>query len=164
MSKRTVACSVGAVLVWSVLLSAPTMGLADDSIAEESLAQRIPVTGIGLEEARAFFATLQAAVRAGNRAAVSALVEFPIEVSVAGNRRTISSRRAFEKRYDSIICKQVADVILSQDFESLFANWRGLMIGRGEVWFGGICEDTKCAARRVRITAINGSFDGKCAS
>lgn len=164
MSKRTVACSVGAVLVWSVLLSVPTMALCDDSVAEESLAQRIPVTGIGLEEARAFFAALQAAVRAGNRAAVSALVEFPIEASVAGNRQTIRSRPAFERRYDSIICKQVADVILAQVFESLFANWRGLMIGRGEVWFGGICEDVKCTTHRVRITAINGPFDGKCAS
>jgi hypothetical protein len=102
-------------------------------------------------------------VRAGDRAAVSALVEFPLEASVAGVHQRVRSRRVFEKHYDSIICKRVADVILAQQFESLFANWRGLMIGRGEVWFGGICEDRKCTAHQVRIIAINGPFDGKCA-
>jgi hypothetical protein len=40
----------------------------------------------------------------------------------------------------------------------MFANWHGMMIGRGEVWFSALCDEggaESCKNRRIRIVSIN---------
>ncbi len=41
------------------------------------------------------------------------------------------------------------DAIAAQTYETLFANWQGVMIGNGELWFSGVEPPV------VRIIAIN---------
>lgn len=40
--------------------------------------------------------------------------------------------------------------------ENLFCNWRGIMLGNGEVWFGEVTDSDTSASEGLRITAING--------
>jgi hypothetical protein len=89
-------------------------------------------------------------------------VDYACEVSVRGKRQKLRSRRAFEQKYRSIICKPVREVILAQKFDALFANYNGFMIGNGGVWFSGVCQDAGCHAHRIRIIAIDGPFASKC--
>jgi hypothetical protein len=41
---------------------------------------------------------------------------------------------------------------VNQSYGQLFANSQGVMIGDGQVWFGGVCERQSCV---VRIIAFN---------
>jgi hypothetical protein len=64
--------------------------------------------------------------------------------------------RACEKSYDQLFGSRVHDAINKQTFDGLFVNSRGVMIGTGEVWLGGACENDRCTGRvDIRIKAIN---------
>lgn len=97
-----------------------------------------------------FFETLQKAVGAGDKAAVAALVSYPFQARV--NDKAIKLRDAahFVADYDKIVTPKVKQAVANQKYETLFANWQGVMIGDGEVWFSGIGGNDK-----IKITAIN---------
>jgi large exoprotein involved in heme utilization and adhesion len=52
--------------------------------------------------------------------------------------------------YDKIITTKVKRAVANQSYATLFANWQGVSIGDGEVWFSGVGD-----RNAVRITAIN---------
>ena len=56
----------------------------------------------------------------------------------------------FVAGYDKIMTDKVKKAIGRQTYAGLFANWQGVMIGDGEVWFSPLDNSDK-----VRITAIN---------
>lgn len=56
----------------------------------------------------------------------------------------------FLAAYDKIVTAKVRNAITAQRYATLFANWQGVMIGDGEVWFSGVGD-----GNTVRITAIN---------
>jgi hypothetical protein len=37
--------------------------------------------------------------------------------------------------YNRIFNKKVTEAVERQSYDSLFKNWRGVMIGNGEIWF-----------------------------
>lgn len=86
-------------------------------------------------KARAFLADLKAAVKAGDKQKVSALVRFPLNVNLAKGRRVVRSSAEFVKDYDVLLTLTVRNAIAQQVPACLFANWQGVMIGNGEVWF-----------------------------
>jgi hypothetical protein len=49
----------------------------------------------------------------------------------------------------------VKGAVAKQTYATLFANWQGVSIGDGEIWFSGICSNEACKQQTVRITAIN---------
>jgi hypothetical protein len=99
---------------------------------------------------------LKAIVARGDRAAACALVNYPITIGAPPKTKTIASAASCEKNYERIFTPRVIDAIGKQQFADLFVNYQGVMIGRGEIWFGGICDNDQCTGRAdIRIKTIN---------
>lgn len=97
-----------------------------------------PFAAVGVddeEEAYAFLGDLQAAVRTKDRAAIAAMLSKTVKVYRDGKLVSATDRAAMA-RFDDIFHQSVAAVILCQPPGGLWANWRGISIGRGTIWFG----------------------------
>ena len=101
-------------------------------------------------KARAFLAALSAAVKAGDKQKVAAMVQYPLYVNTGKLRRLVRSRSEFAMDYDRIFTPAVRKAIERQVPECLFANWQGVMIGHGEVWF----EEQKNGGMRIKTVNI----------
>ncbi|MBW8322451.1 MAG: hypothetical protein K0M49_00960 [Arenimonas sp.] len=97
---------------------------------------------------------LQERVANEDSIAFSAFVDYPITVTINGKRRTIRSAEEFEPLYHDIVTPEIADVIVSQDYGSLFVNGDGIMFGDGQVWMNGICLDDACSEMEARIITL----------
>jgi hypothetical protein len=102
-----------------------------------------------------FLQTLKECTAAHDWRALAALVAYPIRIKIAGERRRISSPEQFLQHANTLLSARVIAAIREQQYVTLFANDRGVMIGDGEIWFSGICGDTRCVDRTIKITAIN---------
>ncbi len=85
--------------------------------------------------AKSFLATLQAAVRAGDRQTIANAIHFPLRVNADRKSIYIRSRPSFRSRFDQLFPSPVQQAILSQPSTCLFGRDQGVMIGNGEVWF-----------------------------
>ena len=99
---------------------------------------------------RAFFDALKKAVAEGDKAGVAAMVDYPFQVRIGGKSKKIRDAAHFVADYDKIFTPKVKQALAAQTYETLFANWQGVMIGDGEIWFSGVGD-----ANVVKITAIN---------
>jgi hypothetical protein len=99
---------------------------------------------------RQFFDTLQKDVAADNKAAVAALVDYPFQARINGKAVKLRDAAHFIADYDKIVTPKVKRAIAGQTYATLFANWQGVMIGDGEVWFSGVGRN-----QTVKITAVN---------
>jgi hypothetical protein len=114
------------------------------------------VAGLTRPEVTLVLSELQTAVASGDAARVSKLVQFPLTVN---GKPGPKNPREFIRDFDTVFTDVVRAAVLKQSVERLFANWRGLMIGRGEVWLSGICDhgsspDT-CENSRILVISIN---------
>lgn len=100
------------------------------------------------ERLETFFTELQQAVTNDDADALAQMVAYPISVTIDGESVEIAGESEFVTDFDQIFTSDVKDAVTSQSYETLFANWQGVMIGDGEVWFS-IVDDAP------RITAIN---------
>jgi hypothetical protein len=106
-------------------------------------------------EASDFLKRLQSAVTAHNAAAVAAVTQFPLTVNGTSGPKTPDE---LTQQFDAIFTARVRAAILTQSPGTMFANWHGMMIGRGEVWFSALCDEggaESCKNRRIRIVSIN---------
>jgi hypothetical protein len=131
-------------------LPSPDIGRGSPTAAPA--ADRFAVAGLTEKEASDFLAALQAAVAQDNRGQVADMVAFPLDVNVSGARVTVPSKQEFIDSYTEIIDPQVKAAILAQTADGLFVNYQGVMIGRGEVWFGAVGS---APSYQVKIIAIN---------
>jgi len=76
------------------------------------------------------------AVTMGDKATVASLVDYPVKVHVAGALRTIRNRKELMSRYDAIFSPAYRKAISQAMPRNMFARDQGIMLGRGEVWFG----------------------------
>ncbi len=100
-------------------------------------------------KARAFLAGLKAAVQGADKDKVAAMVQYPLRVNLEKGSRTVRTRSEFVKDYDRLVTPTVRKAIETQAPECLFANYQGVMIGNGQVWF----EEQQDGA--LRIKALN---------
>ncbi|MDX3904772.1 MAG: hypothetical protein QHC78_03680 [Pigmentiphaga sp.] len=99
---------------------------------------------------RNFFEKLQKAVATDDKAAVAAMVQYPFRARLGGKAHTIRDAGHFVADYDQIMTPEVKRAIAAQTYPELFANWQGISIGSGEIWFSGIGT-----GKDIRIIAIN---------
>lgn len=95
----------------------------------------------GIDNAAEFeqtFRLLQELVRKGDSKTVSEYIVYPISVNVDGSRREIKDAKQFVKNYDKIMTQTVIDAFLNQAVEETFVNYKGVMVGNGELWFNMI--------------------------
>lgn len=105
---------------------------------------------------RAFFLHLSDAVKRDDRGWVADHVSFPINIRIDNEQITIKTRQEFVTQYENAFNDKVRRAIESQQPDDLFKNWRGLMIGHGEIWFTAVHPDSKDPQRiRYYITGIN---------
>ncbi|MFC5386810.1 hypothetical protein ACFPLB_12650 [Aquamicrobium segne] len=97
-----------------------------------------------------FFDNLKKAVAAGDKAAVAAMIEYPFQVRIGGKSLKIRDAAHFIADYDQVITAKVKHALQGQTYETLFANWQGVMVGQGEIWFSGVGD-----ADVIKVTAIN---------
>jgi hypothetical protein len=102
-----------------------------------------------------FFNALKQAVAAKDKQTVAGMVSYPFKTKVSGKSLTIRATPDFVARYDAIFTSKVVSAIEQQSYDSLFARDIGVMIGQGEVWFTGVCQDNQCKQRTVKIIAVN---------
>ncbi|WP_163268858.1 hypothetical protein [Chelativorans alearense] len=104
---------------------------------------------------QAFFEKLKKAVAENDKQAVASMVEYPFKARINDKAVTIKDAAHFETDYDKVFTAKVKEAVSKQAYATLFANWQGVMIGDGEVWFNGICNDDACERQTVRIIAVN---------
>ncbi|MCX8999731.1 hypothetical protein NOF55_21735 [Rhizobiaceae bacterium BDR2-2] len=99
---------------------------------------------------RHFFEQLQKAVASDDKAAVAAMVDYPFQARINGKAVTLRDAAHFVADYDKIVTSKVKQAIAAQTYATLFANWQGVMIGDGELWFSGVGD-----GNMIKIIAIN---------
>jgi hypothetical protein len=97
-----------------------------------------------------FFAALQKAINADDKAAVAAMVNYPFVVYSKGGSQQIKDAKHFLANYDRLITPKVKAAVAKQTYATLFTNWQGVMIGDGEIWFSGVGDNLD-----VKIITIN---------
>jgi hypothetical protein len=108
------------------------------------------VRGYGAATIEQFLGDLQHSVAVDDRAQVAEMVRFPISITVAGKPVTLRSKDQLLKYYNVAFDPKVKGFIAKQKVSELFCNWKGIMIGRGEIWI-----NTAGKPPRLRIIAIN---------
>jgi hypothetical protein len=109
------------------------------------------------DAASAFFDALRKNVGQGNHAAACAMIAYPL----AQESGVVKDAADCEARYDAIFTIPVRKAIGKQQFEDLFVDRTGVMIGIGEVWFAGRCAEAPCrTASDLHVTAIHSAADG----
>lgn len=101
-------------------------------------------------QARAFLADLQAAVKAADKKKVASMVRYPLLVNSGGGHRNVRTAAVFLREYDSLFTAPVRKAIAEQDPACLFANYQGVMIGSGEVWY----EEQKDGGMKIKTLNV----------
>jgi hypothetical protein len=107
------------------------------------------------DEDRLFLQQLQNAVAADDRSWIADHIKYPITVTLGGEREVLEGKDEVLAHYGEIINRRVRDAVLAQRFETLFKNWRGTMIGNGELWFfhglegSDLCREVRPPRRGV---------------
>jgi hypothetical protein len=131
--RRCAATLAFCVAVWVVI------GFQYVCYAKDSSCQSSTVADLGdpqyAADAKSFLSNLQDVVRHGNATAFAGLVHYPVLVIGAQGKKKISRPAELVKSYASIVTPAVEKAILSQSSGCLFANYQGVMIGDGQIWF-----------------------------
>jgi hypothetical protein len=110
------------------------------------------IAGVKADVAEEFLGALRRAVGENDQRAACQLLAYP----AANGDTPIRDAADCQARYDAIFTIPVRRAIGKQQFAELFVNQSGVMVGTGELWFGGRCAAVPCQARSdLRVTAIN---------
>jgi hypothetical protein len=102
-----------------------------------------------------FLEDFQKAVAADDAAQVAAMGRYPADVVIAKKKRRVKSRDEMQKLYPEIFTPCLKRVIAATKPEDLFANYQGVMLGGGAVWFG------LQGSHRILFYTINGPLENE---
>jgi hypothetical protein len=83
----------------------------------------------------AFVRALQAAVARDDRRAVTRMVHYPAAVWDGRRSRVVRNASAFAAVYARVFSPSLRRDIAAVTVDGLFANWQGVMLASGHVWF-----------------------------
>jgi hypothetical protein len=123
---------------------------------ENEVIERIrDVAGLDVDASRQFFSSLKRAVLSGDKVAVSKMMRYPLKANISNPKRNqVASSDEFIKHYDEILNEAVVRAIREQEFNELFVNYQGIMIGSGEFWINAT-RDSNAKAGRMCVITIN---------
>lgn len=96
---------------------------------------------------RAMVASLKQAVAAQDAAAVAALVHYPLEARIGGERVEVNDAAQFQAQYAQLMAPEIVRAIQTQDYDRALVNQQGIMLGDGQVWISGVCAKEDCSDR-----------------
>jgi hypothetical protein len=76
------------------------------------------------------------AVKKGDKPAVAALIDYPINVKLAGAAKSIRNSQELISQYDALFTPAYRSRIADGIPRNMFVRDQGIMLGGGEVWFG----------------------------
>ena len=85
-------------------------------------------------QAKTFLAKLQLAVKQEDAKQFAALVRYPVRV-IGTRSMKVNASQELIRKYPSLMTAKMRQAILEQSGDCMFGNYRGVMIGRGEIWF-----------------------------
>lgn len=141
-------------LLITVVFSAALYGQNTDSL-ETKLDNRMDYLFGEHKIHKEFFFEMKKAVLNSDSLKVADLIKYPITIKINGKKTKIKNNREFLKHYSRIIDAHIIETVRNQKYAELFANYQGVMIGNGEIWFSGVCLDPKCKNTVVKIIAVN---------
>lgn len=103
-----------------------------------------------------FLGELQRAVAADDRAAVLALFACPCTVWDGQRRRHVHEAGQIRPFYDAVFDAGLKQQIAAARVGDLFANWQGVMLGDGRLWFTASGSDG-----RLGISTVNAPAAGR---
>ena len=132
--------------------------------ADEPIEQRLDALFGEHERYLAFFQELKDAVIRDDRKKVAGLVNYPLNVFAGGRRTVVRSRAELLRRYREVFNENVIRAVKAQEADALFANWQGVMLGDGQIWFSGVCAGkdraTPCAVKAIKVITVNTKAPG----
>lgn len=137
------------------LFAAASLASAAAPQAPESVEERISeAAGIRVDEARNVFSAIRRAVLTDDRKAFASLVAYPLTVRFGERKMVFRNPVELVDAYPTVMTESVRKAVAAQRFDKLFVSWQGIMIGHGQIWFGGVCPVGTCSSHEVRILAI----------
>lgn len=131
-----------------VMLSSPA------SSDEASVDQQIENLLGPASDYKELFYAFKVALEEGKSDIVVSLVNYPITVRIDGSEETYSSEDELLAAYDDVFTDVIREAVANQDYGDLFVNSEGVMIGDGQVWITGICDDSACTTALPRVMTI----------
>jgi len=132
--------------------------------ADEPIEQRLDALFGEHERYLAVFQELKDAVIGDDRKKVASLVNYPLNVFAGRRRMVIRSPAELLRRYHEVFNENVIRAIKAQEPDTLFANWQGVMVGDGQIWFAAVCKgkdrDTRCADKTIKAISVNTKAPG----
>lgn len=101
------------------------------------------------------FDQVQAAMLAGDAAAVVQFASYPLTVQANGEVYDVLEEQDLVENFDRLVMQETRYAVANQEYADLFVNSDGVMAAGGALWFGAICEDDNCARSHWAIIAIN---------
>ena len=130
------------------------MGITGIAVAAQAPTSQFSPAGIDDPKlVDRFLTNLQTAVAADDAAGVAQLGRYPAEVVIDKKRRRVRSRAEFEKVYAQLFTPCMKRVVAATRPEDLFANWQGVSLGQGAMWFG------MQASGRILFFTVNGPME-----
>ena len=108
------------------------------------------IRAYGKASVEQFLSDLQHSVAVDDRAHIVEMVQFPISIMVEGKPMALRNKNQLLKYYEIAFDAKVKGFIAKQRVSDLFCNWKGIMIGRGEIWINTVGKSSA-----LRIIAIN---------
>ena len=86
-----------------------------------------------------FLAQLKEAMAADDRAAVAAMVNYPMTVHASGGASvTYRGAASLRSRYAQVFTPEVKAAVAAAKPDNLFSRDQGIMIGNGEIWMNEV--------------------------
>ncbi|MFF2887980.1 hypothetical protein [Paenibacillus sp. NPDC057967] len=102
-----------------------------------------------------YFAQLQKAVKDNKPEDVAKLMAYPMNWNHDNKQAVIHNKDEFIKSYDQIFTSRVREQLLAQAADKVFVNWKGIMVGEGDLWIGK--QNNKLGVIAVNI--INNPYE-----
>lgn len=102
-----------------------------------------------------FLEALKSAAAARDYAQFERMTAYPLEVRRGGKRVRLIDAAHLRAHAESVFTAAVLKAIARQDYDQLFADQQGAMVGTGEIRFAFTCLRITCASKAMKITAVN---------
>ena len=122
--------------------------IPDESILKEEIPQTNGIfSNAGIDDDEQVYVFVRG-IRAniGNINTLSGMINYPIFAKISGERAEFTTSEDFIENFDLIFNEKIRTAINNVDYNNLFSNYQGVMIGDGEIWMSIIDGEMKIIA------------------